>query len=77
MGFRYLHKKGTFVDEHDREGVVEYRGMFLRKIMSLRAPINHDESVFHANEDHVSSWTENGRTHEVEAKGPRPRNNDL
>lgn len=56
MGFRYLHnKKGTFVDEHDREGVVEYRGMFLRKIMSLRAPINHDESVFHANEDHVYS----------------------
>ena len=38
MGFRYLrNKKGTFVDEHDREGVVEYRGMFLRKMNVLES----------------------------------------
>ena len=28
MGFRYLQARGTFVDGHDREDVVEYRGMF-------------------------------------------------
>ena len=28
MGFRYLQSRGTFLDGHDREDVVEYRGMF-------------------------------------------------
>ena len=38
MGFRYLrYKKGTFVDGHDREDVVEYRGMCLRKLNVLES----------------------------------------
>ena len=98
MGFRYLrYKKGTFVDGNDREDVVEYRGMFLRKMNALESThqppplpgdnlhhpfsignpsaqrklvvIFHDESVFHANEDHVCSWTENGRM-KLKPKGP-------
>ena len=98
MGFQYLrYKKGTFVDGHDREDVVQYRGMFLRKMNALESThqspplpgdnlhhpfsignpsaqrklvvIFHDESVFHANEDHVYSWTENGRM-KLKPKGP-------
>ena len=36
MGFQVLtHKKGTFVDGHERADVVEYRKKFLRKLIGL------------------------------------------
>ena len=36
MGFEVLsHKKGTFVDGHERQDVVEYRKKFLRRLVGL------------------------------------------
>lgn len=36
MGFKYEHyKRGTFVDGHEREDVVEYRKQFLKKLHIL------------------------------------------
>ena len=36
LGFSIIDaKKGTYVDGHEREDVMEYRGQFLRKMIGL------------------------------------------